>query len=184
MSLPHAILALLQNEEASGYDLTRHFAQSADHVWSATHQQIYLELGKLHRAGKVDFEIVHQSHKPDKKLYRITPLGNEALHGWLQRPAGGKRVRESLLIKILASHLIPTDSLLEELRLHRAENEQALSHYQVLQTALGIDHDNMSRADKSAYLSLRRGIIDRQAWLDWANEAEALLGETETADHA
>jgi hypothetical protein len=68
--------------------------------------------------------------------------------------------------------------------LHRAENEQALSPYQVRQTALGIDHDHMSRADQSAYLSLRRGIIDRQAWLDWANEAEALLGETETADHA
>lgn len=184
MSLPHAILTLLQNEKASGYDLTRHFAQSADHVWSTTHQQIYLELGKLHRAGKVDFDVIRQSGKPDKKLYRITPAGNEALHKWLQRPASGKRVRESLLIKILASHLISTESLLAELRLHRAENEQALSHYQILQAALGVDQDNMSRADKSTYLSLRRGIIDRQAWLQWANEAEALLGETESADHA
>lgn len=45
MSLRHAILVLLQDQEASGYDLAREFANSIGLVWNATHQQIYLELG-------------------------------------------------------------------------------------------------------------------------------------------
>lgn len=188
MSLPHAILAILQNQNASGYDLARHFSQSADHVWSATHQQIYLELGKLHRVGRVDYDIVGQHGKPDKKLYRITPLGHEELTQWLHRPANGKRTREALLIKILASHLIPEGELLEELHQHRKENELALSRDQKRATAFGDDHNNMTKAEKSAYLSLRRGIIDRQAWLTWANEVESLLqtplDEHETAGHS
>ena len=42
MSLRHAILVLLQDQEASGYDLAREFANSIGLVWNATHQQIYL----------------------------------------------------------------------------------------------------------------------------------------------
>ncbi len=55
MSLRHAILVLLQDQEASGYDLAREFANSIGLVWNATHQQIYLELGKLNDQNMVKF---------------------------------------------------------------------------------------------------------------------------------
>jgi len=67
MSLPHAILTILEREKSSGYDLARHFALTAGQIWSATHQQIYLELGKLHQSGWVDFKLINQEGKPDKK---------------------------------------------------------------------------------------------------------------------
>ncbi len=55
MSLRHAILVLLQDQEASGYDLAREFANSIGLVWNATHQQIYLELGKLNDQSMVKY---------------------------------------------------------------------------------------------------------------------------------
>ena len=55
MSLRHAILVLLQDQEASGYDLAREFANSIGLVWNATHQQIYLELGKLNEQHMVSY---------------------------------------------------------------------------------------------------------------------------------
>ena len=88
MSLRHAILVLLQDQEASGYDLAREFANSIGLVWNATHQQIYLELGKLNEQHMVSFRHVPQEGKPDKKLYSITEDGRQELIRWLKKPAG------------------------------------------------------------------------------------------------
>ena len=175
MSLPHAILALLENENASGYDLARHFAHSAGHIWSATHQQIYLELGKLHQAGWVSYDVVSQDGKPDKKVYGITTDGTGELIRWLQRPSSLKRVREPLLIKVLGSHLIDTDQLIEELKRQREDNEISLSHFLKIEAEFKRKPVPLSLEQRSTYLALRRGILDRKAWLEWASEAEQML---------
>ncbi|MGW4568360.1 PadR family transcriptional regulator, partial [Streptomyces sp. NPDC004561] len=47
MSLPHAILTALLEKPSSGLELTRRFDKSIGYFWSATHQQIYRELGRL-----------------------------------------------------------------------------------------------------------------------------------------
>ena len=51
MSLPHAILTALLEKPSSGLELTRRFDRSIGYFWSATHQQIYRELGKLEAEG-------------------------------------------------------------------------------------------------------------------------------------
>lgn len=51
MSLPHAILTALLEKPSSGLELTRRFDKSIGYFWSATHQQIYRELGRLEREG-------------------------------------------------------------------------------------------------------------------------------------
>ena len=53
MSLPHAILTALLEKPSSGLELTRRFDKSIGYFWSATHQQIYRELGKLEAAGYI-----------------------------------------------------------------------------------------------------------------------------------
>lgn len=176
MSLPHAILALLQQEEASGYDLARHFASSVGHVWNATHQQIYLELGKLHQSGQVLYDTVSQEGKPDKKVYRITSQGAEELARWLAAPAAPTRVRESLLIKILGSHLVSAELILDELGRHAEEHEITLAGYRTREAAFK-QQQNVSDAEVSEYMALRRGILEHESWLQWAAETEELLRE-------
>ncbi|WP_199783266.1 PadR family transcriptional regulator, partial [Streptomyces alboniger] len=53
MSLPHAILTALLEKPSSGLELTRRFDKSIGYFWSATHQQIYRELGRLEREGSI-----------------------------------------------------------------------------------------------------------------------------------
>ncbi|GAA3053757.1 hypothetical protein GCM10020000_39620 [Streptomyces olivoverticillatus] len=51
MSLRHAMLGLLADRPASGYDLMKRFETSLSNVWPATQSQVYGELGKLAKSG-------------------------------------------------------------------------------------------------------------------------------------
>lgn len=53
MSLRHALLGLLVDRPASGYDLLKLFDTSLAHVWPATQSQLYGELNRLAEAGLV-----------------------------------------------------------------------------------------------------------------------------------
>ncbi|WP_279579818.1 PadR family transcriptional regulator [Fodinicola feengrottensis] len=55
MSLRYALLGLLADEPASGYDLARTFEISLQRwAWHARHSQIYPELNKLADEGLID----------------------------------------------------------------------------------------------------------------------------------
>lgn len=53
MSLRHALLGLLSERPASGYDLLKLFDTSLAAVWPATQSQIYTELTKLAASGLI-----------------------------------------------------------------------------------------------------------------------------------
>ncbi|MGW1275254.1 PadR family transcriptional regulator, partial [Streptomyces sp. NPDC002491] len=72
MSLPHAILtALLERPASSGLDLTRRFDRSIGYFWSATHQQIYRELGRLEAEGHIRALPAEQPVRGQKKAYEV-----------------------------------------------------------------------------------------------------------------
>jgi PadR family transcriptional regulator AphA len=101
MSLRFAILTLLESDPGSGYDLMRHFKAGIGHFWNASHQQVYQELGKLHADGLVEFEVAHQSERPDRKVYRLTEVaGREALEEWRRQPVKPPKVNDALLVKV------------------------------------------------------------------------------------
>lgn len=60
MSLRHAVLAVLLDGPASGYDLAKRFDRSVANYWHATRQQIYSELGRLESDGLVRVRLVRQ----------------------------------------------------------------------------------------------------------------------------
>lgn len=172
MSLRHAILVLLQDQEASGYDLAREFASSIGLVWNATHQQIYLELGKLNEQHKVDFRHVPQEGKPDKKLYRITEEGRQELVRWLRKPAGPARVRDAFMVKIAGGALADIRGLLNELEQLTTQRRERLLTFEALAKRL----DEQGRDQHLfSYLTVRRGILDQRAWLQWADEVHQSL---------
>ncbi len=174
MSLRHAILVLLQDQEASGYDLAREFANSIGLVWNATHQQIYLELGKLNDQNMVKFRHIPQDGKPDKKLYRITDEGRDELIRWLRKPAAPPRIRDAFMVKIAGGALTDTSSLLRELDDQADLRRERLSTFEALANKL----DEKGRdKDLFTYLTLRRGILDQQAWLHWADEVRNALSK-------
>jgi len=111
MSLGHCILAVLSTRRATGYELNRVFDPEMAFFWSATHQQIYRELKELFDAGLVSCQTVEQQGRPDKKIYAITPAGREELRRWSAMPLESGPVRDTLLTRLLAGHVIDLDAL-------------------------------------------------------------------------
>ncbi|GAA1118378.1 helix-turn-helix transcriptional regulator [Kribbella jejuensis] len=96
MSLRHAVLGLLVEHPASGYDLLRQFEQSLANVWPATQSQLYGELAKL----AADEQVTVSAEGPrGRKEYAITDAGRAELRRWLleERP---RRRRDDLLLRV------------------------------------------------------------------------------------
>lgn len=175
MSLRHAILVLLDEREASGYDLAREFARGIGHVWNATHQQIYLELGRLNDDGLVEFRHVPQAGRPDKKIYRITDSGYRELRTWMDEPAPKPRLRDALMIKIAGGHLADPTRLLEELRTQMDDHRETMATFRRMETAYKQLSPREQESRLFEWLALRRGLLTEESWLTWAREVEEVL---------
>src|SRR5699024_12841940 len=85
MSLPHAILTALAEKPSSGLELTRRFDRSIGYFWSATHQQIYRELGKLEKQGLIRAMPSEVPTRGRRKEYEVLPAGRDELALWVDR---------------------------------------------------------------------------------------------------
>ena len=104
MPLAHAILATLDFQPMTGYDLKKFFDQSVGHFWSTTQSHIYKALSDLEGQGWVEMHPIPQEDKPNRKVYSITEAGLVELHHWLTTPLSSAPVREAWLVQIFFSH--------------------------------------------------------------------------------
>jgi PadR family transcriptional regulator AphA len=168
-------MVLLETEAGSGYDLLKRFKQRLGFFWQASHQQIYQQLKVMHQGGLIDCTLEKQRGKPDRKIYAMTQAGHKELLVWLNSACKPQKINDSLLVKLYGGHLLDNSVLLDEIRQHKDQHDKALlimleieQQYQQL--------DNHERKDLDLpYLTLRRGILGEQAWLDWAREVEEYL---------
>lgn len=175
MSLKFAILAVLSHSDRTGYELTRKMEGSVAHFWPATHQQIYQELKKLYSAGWVTFKEQEQQEKPDKKIYAITREGRAKLKIWIDNPVDPTPSKDCLLIKLFAGHLVSKDVLLKELSRHEKLHQAKLNEYRNIEK-LHFLRKKLSLELLSQYLTLRKGILYEEGWLQWCRETvERLL---------
>ena len=102
MSLRHAVLGMLADEPASGYDLLKRFERAMANVWPATQSQLYGELGKLESAGMIH---VQAEGPRGRKEYEITDAGLAELRHWLIEvdPGGPPRSEGLLRVYFLGS---------------------------------------------------------------------------------
>lgn len=104
MPLEHTILAILDFQPMSGYDLKKFFDVSVAHFWSATQSHIYKSLEGLEKKGWAEAQVIPQEGKPNRKEYQITAEGRSELRRWLVTPLPMDPVREAVLIQIFFSH--------------------------------------------------------------------------------
>jgi len=80
MSLRNAVLGLLADGPASGYDLLKVFDRSLAFIWPATQSQLYGELNRLADDGLI--EVSHEGAR-GRKDYSITDHGRAELEHWI-----------------------------------------------------------------------------------------------------
>jgi PadR family transcriptional regulator, regulatory protein AphA len=84
MSLPHAIMGLLNIMPMTGYELKKFFDDSIGFFWSAQMSQIYRELKTLEINGDVSSKEELSKKGPSKKIYKVTKQGVIHLKEWLE----------------------------------------------------------------------------------------------------
>ena len=166
------LLVALQEKPGAGLDLTRRFEKSFGFFWHATHQQIYRVLGRMVADGLVEVEVVAQTGRPDKKVYRATDTGREFLADWLATPTPMDPLRSDLAVKMRGATYGDRTKILEALRESRADHQARLDHYRQLEKAyddLG-GPGALSEQELDQYLVLRGGVRMEEYWVAWITD--------------
>ncbi|QES52317.1 PadR family transcriptional regulator [Streptomyces venezuelae] len=173
MSLPHAILTALLEKPSSGLELTRRFDKSIGYFWSATHQQIYRELGRLEEAGLIRALPSEQPARGQKKEFEVLPAGSAELARWVGESQDPKPIRDPLLLRMRAAGVVGTAGLTAELRRHLELHRRQLAEYEAIEEKDFPPERRSSDEDRLRRLVLRGGIGLETFWLDWLTEAMA-----------
>ncbi len=106
MSVPYALLGLLEQQPRHGYDLKRLFDRyfAPDHP--VAFAQVYSTLGRLEEKGRVRVDAVERAEGPDRRRYAITDEGTRELERWLERPLDAEpHLQASLFTKVVLAIL-------------------------------------------------------------------------------
>jgi PadR family transcriptional regulator AphA len=108
MSLRHALLGLLREGPASGYDLMQVFKLSMSNIWPATQSQLYTELTKLADSGLLT---VTPQGPRGRKEYALTDAGLAELRRWLLETTPEVHPRSEVLLRVfLLAALTPEEA--------------------------------------------------------------------------
>jgi DNA-binding PadR family transcriptional regulator len=105
MPLHHAVLALLSDKPAHGYELKNSFEQAVGDQWGGLNiGHLYQILDRLSRDGLIESQRQPQQVKPDRVIHRLTPAGRAELDRWLAEPAIAARgYRDDFFLKVMAA---------------------------------------------------------------------------------
>lgn len=174
MSLPHAILTALLEKPSSGLELTRRFDKSIGYFWSATHQQIYRELGRLERDGLIRELPARAPARGQKKVYEVLPEGRAELARWTAEPQDPKPLRDPLLLRLRSAAVVGTGGIDDDLRRHLELHRRKLATYlEIDERDFPPEKDTVP--DRLQHAVLRAGIDLETFWVQWIERTLADL---------
>ncbi|MHB8918747.1 MAG: PadR family transcriptional regulator [Desulfocucumaceae bacterium] len=134
MSLSYAIMGLLSYRPMTGYNLKQVFDNSISHFWHAHLSQIYRELSGMEEKGLVRSEVQPVEGRPDRKVYNLTPEGEEKFNQWLLSfPRSlAKRYNDEFLLRLYFGGRIGREEILYQVTKYKKETEDRLKHFQSL----------------------------------------------------
>jgi PadR family transcriptional regulator AphA len=167
MSLRHALLGLLTEGPASGYDLMKVFERSLAFVWPATQSQLYGELNRL-----ADDELIVVSHEGPRgrKEYSITSRGREELEHWITNVEPERVRRNDAMLRVFFLGVVGAE------RAKAYLEREASVHEQLEQLLESVDHETDWETDdfnRYGHLVIESGQRYAHAQAQWARWAAA-----------
>jgi DNA-binding PadR family transcriptional regulator len=184
--LRYAILTLLADDALSGYDLSKAFEASLTHLWPARQSQIYPELHRLEREGLVEATTVEQSSKPDKRLYRLSKPGQQALSEWIVTPQGPIPIRDAFQLRAFNFGRMELGSalaLLTQQKTHLARRITMLEQITAALEAGGHTPGEPMNIHVGWRLVLEAGLRVHRAYYEWCDWTAAQLTASAAAAH-
>jgi DNA-binding PadR family transcriptional regulator len=130
MSLPHALLGLINYQPKTGYELKATFDKSIHFFWNATLPQIYRTLTQMEKKGWLTLTVEHQNGKPSRKVYHCTKAGQDEFKRWLAEPPEMPETRNAMLIKIFFGQHMKPFQFAAHLRAWREVHANLLQRYE------------------------------------------------------
>jgi DNA-binding PadR family transcriptional regulator len=107
MSVPLALLGLLEREPSHGYDLKRDYDTYFGRAKPLAFGQVYATLARLSRDGKVLAGDIEPGAGPDRKRYAITDIGKTELESWLAEPVDPEpHLQTVLFVKVVLALML------------------------------------------------------------------------------
>ena len=181
MSLEAALLGFLTYRPMTGYDMKK-MTDDVGPSWTAPQSQIYDTLHRLEKRGLVTVEVIHQDTKPNRKLYRMTPKGEEALASWMSEPHPPRVLRNPFLLQLWFADLVDDDVVLSFLE----ESAEELRKYVATLEAKPGMHREPQDADPRdrffKWMTLNYGARHAQFQIAWIEETIERVREKEYED--
>jgi len=168
-----AILGMLSLQPMSGYDIKQHAENTIAHFWNESYGQIYPVLKALAADGLArELPEGQGGGRANRRVYEITPAGQEALRTWLMEDSTAPRVRSEILLKVFFGRQIGAAAMAERLRAFIPQIEAKLKVFAGIEQMLERD----STPDQPYWMiTLRQGILGHQSHLAWLKESIARL---------
>ena len=160
------MLAMLAKEPSHGYQLRARLGQALGPLGEAMNAgQIYVTLARLEKAGLVTCEqAAGLPDRPDRKVYALTPAGQQRVSGWLAEVSWPKPDLAEFHLKLIAA---AAARLADPIAIVDAQRRELLRRLRDAQRAA------MAQPDHSQASLLLEGIVLRlQADLRWLEACE------------
>ena len=160
------MLAMLAKEPSHGYQLRARLGQALGPLGEAINAgQIYVTLGRLEKAGLVSCdEASGWPDRPDRKVYELTPAGQQRVAEWLAEVSWPKPDLAEFHLKLVAA---AAAGLADPIAIVDAQRRELLRRLRDAQRAA------MAEPDRSDAGLLLEGIVLRlQADLRWLEACE------------
>ena len=173
MHLRYALLALLSDGEAHGYELLKRFIRRIGPFWHPNIGQVYQLLHELERRGLV-VRRDEDAGSRTRRVFRLTARGERALDTWLtRRPGWPAPLREEIFVRLLAAERGGPAAILAQLERQEIEYQRYLS----------LVREETARPDASVTrrLAHEAALGQAEAHLRWLTRCRTLLGATPLA---
>jgi DNA-binding PadR family transcriptional regulator len=161
------VLALLAKEPSQGYQLRARLEEALGALGEGLNAgHIYVTLGRLEKTGMVALEEPPQgrAHRTDRKVYRLTPTGQERVYQWLLEVSWPKPDLAEFHLKLIAA---AQAGLADPISIVDAQRRELLRRLRDAQRAA------MEEPDHSSGGLLLEGVVLRlQADLRWLEACE------------
>lgn len=166
MTVPVALLGLLERQPSHGYDLKRDYDSYFGRDRPVRFGQVYSTLARLARDGKVLVGESEPGAGPDRKRYSITDVGRSEVEGWLAEPIEPvPHLQTDLFVKVVLALLLGRSA-------QRYLEVQKAAHMQRMRELT--EHRRSARGTVDALLA-DHGLFHLEADLRWIDLTEARL---------
>jgi len=86
LPLEQVLLGFLIQGPLHGYGLHERVEKELSKIWYMGISNIYGALKQLEQSGQIEYSLVPQEDRPPRKVYRITPTGEQSFMDWLRQP--------------------------------------------------------------------------------------------------